>query len=71
MQDDQKVIEKILVGTEQLMRTDKKITPVNIKLSLNACKNLSNNELDNLTKTARDFFYFVSLSGTSLSCVIL
>ena len=53
IQDDQKVIEKILFGTKQLTRTDKKITLVNIKFSLNACKNLSKNELDNLSDTAK------------------
>ena len=59
IQDDQKLIEKILLGTEQLTRRDKRITLVNIKFSLNACKNLRKIELDNLRDTARDFFYFV------------
>ena len=63
IQDDQKVIEKILLGTEQLKRTDNKITLVNVKFSLNACKNLTKNELDNLSDTARDFFYFVQSFG--------
>ena len=53
IQDDQKVIEKILFGTKQLTRTDKKVTLVNIKFSLNACKNLSKNELNNLSDTAK------------------
>ena len=44
----------------------KKITLVNIKFSLNACKNLSKNELDNLSDTARDFFYFVQSFGDKL-----
>ena len=48
IQYDQRVIEKILLGTEQLTRTDNKITLVNIKFSWNVCKNLSKNELDNL-----------------------
>ena len=59
IQDDKKVIEKILFETEQLTRTDNKITLVNIKFNLNACKNLSKRELDNLSDTTRDFFYFV------------
>ena len=63
IQDDQVVIEKILLGTEQLKRTDNKITLVNVKFSLNACKNLTKNELDNLSDTARDFFYFVQSFG--------
>ena len=66
IQDDQKVIEKMLFGTEQLTRTDKKMTLVNIKFSLDACKNLSKNELDNLSDTARDFFYFVQSFGDKL-----
>ena len=59
IQDDKKVIEKILFETEQLTRTDNKITLVNIKFNLKACKNLSKRELDNLSDTARDFFHFV------------
>ena len=66
IQDDKKVIEKILFGTEQLTRTDSKINLVNIKFNLNACKNLSKNELDNLSDTARDFFYFIQTFGNKL-----
>ena len=58
IQDDKKVIPKILFGTEQLTRTDNKITLVSIKFSLNAYKNLSRNELDNLSDTALDFFFY-------------
>ena len=36
IQEDQKVIEKMLFITAQLTRKDKKITLVNIKFSLNA-----------------------------------
>ena len=56
IQDDKIVIEKILLVTEQLTRTDNKITLVNIKFALNAIKNLTKNELDNFSDTARDFF---------------
>ena len=66
IQDDRKVIEKILFGTEQLTRTDNKITLVNIKFSLNAFKNLNKNKLDNLSDTARDFFCFVQSFGNKL-----
>ena len=59
IQDDQKVTEKKFLGTEQLTGTDNKITLVNIKFYLNACKNLSKNELNNLSDTTRDFFYVV------------
>ena len=66
MQYDKKVIEKILFGTEQLTRTDNNITLVNVKFNLNACKNLSKKELDNLSDTARYFFYFVQSFGNKL-----
>ena len=59
IQDDKKGVEKIIFGTEQLTRIDNKITLINIKFNLNACKNLSKKEFDNLSDTARDFFYFV------------
>ena len=61
IQDDQKVIEKMLFGTEQMTRTDNNITFVNITFSLNACKNLSKTEIDNLSDTAREFFLFFSV----------
>ena len=41
IQDDKKVIEKILFETDQMKRTDDKIALVNIRFNLNACKNLS------------------------------
>ena len=63
IQEDKKVVQKILFGKEQSIRTDNKITLVNIKFNLNACKNLSKKELDNLSDTARDFFYFVQSLG--------
>ena len=59
MQDDKKVIEKKLFGTEQLTMTDNNIALVNNKFNLNVCKNLSKKELDKLSDTARYFFYFV------------
>ena len=55
------MIEKILFGTEKLTRTDNKTTLVNIKFNLNACKNLSKKELDNLSDTAREFVLFYSI----------
>ena len=60
------MIEKILFGTEQLTRTDNKIILVNVKFSLNACKNLTKNELDNLSDTVHDVFYLVQSFGRKL-----
>ena len=66
IQDGKKVVEKILFGTEQLIRTGNKITLVNRKFNLNACKNLSKKEFDNLSDTTRDFFYFIQSFGNKL-----
>ena len=45
IQDNKKIIVKILFGTEQMTRTDNKITLVNIRFNLNVCKNLSKKSL--------------------------
>ena len=41
VQDNQQIVEKILFGTEEMTRTDNKITLCKIQFNLNACKNLS------------------------------
>ena len=46
-----------------MTRTDNKITLVNIEFSLNACKNLSEKELDALSDTASNFFRFIQAFG--------
>ena len=58
--------DDILFGTEQMMRTDNKITLVNIRFNLNACKNLSKKELDALSDTAGSFFHFIQAFGNKL-----
>ena len=65
-QDDKKVIEKILLGTDQMKKTDDKITLVNIKFNPNTCKNLSKKELDALSDTATNFFHFIQAFGNKL-----
>ena len=66
IQDDRKVIEKILFATKQMTRTDNKITLVNIKFNLNACKNLTKRELDALSDTAMNFFHSVQAFNNKL-----
>ena len=66
IQDDKKVIEEILFGTEQMTRTNNKTTLVNIEFNLNACKNLSKKELDALSDTATNFFHFIQAFGNNL-----
>ena len=47
-------------------RTDQKVTLCKIKFNLGACKKLSKEEIDSLSDTARDIFYFVQASGIKL-----
>ena len=55
-----------MIGIEQMNRTDQKITLCKIKFNLGACKELSKKEIDSLSNTARDFFYFVQVFGIKL-----
>ena len=66
VQDDRKIIEKILFGTEKMTRTDDKITLCNIQFNLNPHKNLSKRELDALSDTTNDFFCFILAFGNNL-----
>ena len=52
VQDDRKIIKKVLFGTEKMTRTDSKITLCNTWFNLSAYKNLSKRELDALNDTA-------------------
>ena len=47
-------------------KTDQKISLCKIKFNLGACKQLSREEIDSLSDTARDFFYFVQAFGIKL-----
>ena len=49
-----------------MTRTDNKITLVNIRFNLNACKILSKKELDALSDTANNFFHFIQAFGNKL-----
>ena len=40
-------------------RSDQKITLCKIKFNLGACKDLTKKEVDSLSDTARNFFYFI------------
>ena len=60
IQDNKKVIEKILFGTEQMTRIDSKITLVNIRFNFNACKNLSQKELDALSDSKQFLSFYPS-----------
>ena len=54
-----------------MTRADNKITLVNIRFNLNACKNLSKKDLDFLSDTLAIFFILSKLLATSSNSVIL
>ena len=64
--DHKKTVQMILSGIVKTTRTDNKITLVNIKFSMNACKSFSSKEVEKLNDTSRDFFYFVQSFGEFL-----
>ena len=66
IQDDKAIIDKILVGIDKMDRTDNKITLCKIKFDLGACKGLTEDKIDSLSNTARQFFYFVQNFGSKL-----
>ena len=68
IQHDRKVTEKILFGTEQMTKTDNKISLVNIKFNGNACKNLTKKELDVLSDTATNSSFVQAFSNKLKLC---
>ena len=66
IQDDKRTIDKILVGIDKMDKSDQKITLYKIKFNLGACKRLSTNEINSLSDTGRDFFYFIQAFGIKL-----
>ena len=66
MQDDKKILEKVLFGTEKMTRTGNKITLCKIQFNLNASENLSKTELDSLSDTSVNFFHFIQAFGNKL-----
>ena len=66
IQDDIKIIDKILVGIDKIDKSDQKVTLCKIKFNLGACKKLSKNEINSLGDAAKDFFYFIQAFGIEL-----
>ena len=66
IQDDKPIVDKILRGVEQMNRSDQKIALCKIKFNLGACKVLTKKEVDSLSDTARNFFYFIQAFGLKL-----
>ena len=59
VQNDKPIVDKMLLGIEKMTRTDQKITLCKVRFNVNACKSLSEEEVDSLSNTARNFFRFV------------
>ena len=66
IQDDMQIVDKILIGIEKMDRTDDKITLCKIKFNLGACKHLTEDEINSLSDTARNLFYFIQAFGIKL-----
>ena len=66
IQDDKKIIEKILFDIERMTSTGNKTALVNIRFNLNACKNLSKKELDALSGAATNFFHSIQVFGNKV-----
>ena len=47
-------------------RTDDKITLCKVKFNLSACKKLTEKEINSLSETPRNFFYFIQAFGIKL-----
>ena len=67
IQDDKRMVDKILLGVEQMNRSDQKITLFKIKFNLGACKDLTKKEVDSLSDTARNIFYVIQAFGLKLN----
>ena len=66
VQGDKPIVEQILLGVEKMTRADNKITLCKIRFNLGTCKTLSNDEIDSLSDTTRNFFRFVQAFGIKL-----
>ena len=66
IEDDKKIVDKILIGIEKMDKSDNKITLCKIKFNLGACKQLSEDEILSLSNTSRNFFYFVQPFGNKV-----
>ena len=59
VQGDKSIVEQILIRIEKMDRTDNKIALCKIRFNLGVCKTLSEDEVDSLSDTARNFFHFI------------
>ena len=60
IQDDKKLINKILSGTEKFKKHDKSVSIVATKFFASNYNKLGKKELANLSTTARELFHFIN-----------
>ena len=63
IQDDGKIINKIITGIENIERIDNKLMLVKLKFSIKAFNKFSNEKIKRLSETAQDFFHFIKSFG--------
>ena len=57
--DDKKILEKVLKGLELADQKNNKLTLVKFKFLMNSYKNLAKNEIKKLLETAQDLFHLI------------
>ena len=58
IQDDRKIIDKIITGIENMERVGNKLKLVKLKFSIKRFNKLNSEEIKRLSETAQDFFSF-------------
>ena len=64
-QDNQKIIEKILLGIEKMKKADNKLTLIKIKLAMENYKKLTKKEISRLSNSEKT--YFISLKNLAIT----
>lgn len=64
-QENQKIIEKILLGIEKMKKADNKLTLIKIKLAMENYKKLTKKEISRLSNSEKT--YFISLKNFAIT----
>lgn len=63
IQDDRKIITKVLKGIEKMKTEDSKLTLVKLKFSMKGYSELKQEKVSSLLETAKYFFHFIKSFG--------
>ena len=61
LQDDKKILNKILYGIKKLEKKDNKVTVITLTFSMNECENIKN--ANRLSTTTKDLLHLMNKSG--------